>query len=344
MSSITYPEFITYPEAFKQETDFRYNLDYKSLCQYGIKPLDDAMIAISPNELIVIAAGSGWGKSEMCISIARHNALRGKKVALYFLEGGSQEAVQRMKYRDICSLYYEKYTKTGISFDYRNWVLNTNSNPLFLQLESQVYNNLKDKLEDKLFFYNKPEGLTCELFEETLWGFHRLEMAFGNPFMTKKVHDLDLIVIDHIHYFRYPDEQEEIRAMTKVILTIRDFIDKYHIPVVVAAHFRKLPRGHGIPDKEDIYGTSNIHKIANTCIIIHPDYEKDKSFEGLYPTYIRIAKSRIGIRPSDCIYCDFDIHTRSYSDNYDLIKVYPNGSVASEIMTEMEKPKWARKI
>ena len=225
-----------------------------------------------------------------------------------------------------------------------NWALNKTQHPLLLEIEAKVYNNLKDKLKDNLFFYNKPEGLTCEQFEESLFDFHNLELAFDNPFSVQKGYDLDLVVIDHIHYFRYPDEQEEIRAMTNIVLTIRDFIDKYNIPVVVAAHFRKLPRGHGIPDKEDIYGSSNIHKIANTCIILHPDHERDKSYEGLYPTYIRIAKSRIGIRPSDGVLCDFDIHTRSYKNNYDLIKIYPNGSVASEVMTREERPRWACQI
>lgn len=334
--------FTNYSDTYKNEADFRHNLDYKKLCQYGVKALDDCNLAIAPNELVIIGAGSGFGKSELLTQLARHNALNGKKVALYFLEGGAQEAIQRMKYRDICSLYYAEYTGAGIDLDYRAWSLNKNPHPLLLKLESQVYTNLKDKLQDNLFFYNKPEGLTCEEFENSLFDFHKLELAFESPFRVQKGFDLDLVVIDHIHYFRYPDEQEEIRAMTKIILTIRDFIDKYHIPVVVAAHFRKLPRGHGIPDKEDIYGTSNLHKIANTCIIIHPDHEKDKSALGLYPTYLRIAKSRIGIRNSDCIYCDFDIHTRSYKDEYEMIKVYPNGSVASEVMAFNEKPRWAK--
>lgn len=336
--------FKQYSDAFKSETDFRLNLDPSKLCSYGIKPLDDANIAIAPNELVVIAASSGYGKTEMALSISRHNALRGKKVAHYHLEGGIIEAMQRMKWRDICEFYYSTYYKTAhIDLDYRKWAMNKDQNPLLLKMESEVYNNLKDKLQNNLYLYNRPEGLTCKDFTKSLLDFHNLEVAFENPFNRAGSYYLDLIVLDHIHYFRYPDEEEEIRAMTNILLAIREIVDTNHIPVVLVAHFRKLPRGHGIPDKEDIYGTSNIHKMANTCIIIHPDHEKDKSPEGLYPTYIRIAKSRIGIRPSDCIYCDFDIHTRSYRDDYEMIKVFPNGSVASEMMIEQEKPRWAKK-
>ncbi len=334
--------FISYDKAFKQETDFRLNINSDTLCKYGIKPLDDAMIAISPDELIVIAAGSGYGKSECLLSIARHNALRGKKVALYFLEGGSREAIQRLKWQDICQTYFNEHKGANIELDYRKWALNQNQSSLLLKIESSIYKDFKDKFKDTLFFYNKPEGLTCEDFENSLFDFHKLELAIDSSFRVQKGFDLDLVIIDHIHYFRYPDEKEEIRAMSKIILTIRDFIDKYHVPVIVAAHFRKLPRGHGIPDKEDIYGTSNIHKIANTCIIIHPDYENDKSYAGLYPTYIRIAKSRIGIRPGDCIYCDFDIRTRKYQSNYEMRKVFPNGSVTTNKTDEKELPKWAK--
>lgn len=336
--------FTKYTDAFKDETDFRLNLNPDKLCTYGIKPLDDANVAIAPNELVVIAASSGYGKTEAALAISRHNAMRGKRVAHYHLEGGAVEAIQRMKWRDISELYFSTYYKEHIELDYRNWAMNKDQSPLMLKMESEVYTNLKDKLQNNLYFYNRPEGLTCEDFTKSLLDFHNLELAFENPFEVKGGYNLDLIVLDHIHYFRYPDEEQEIRAITNIMLAVRDVVDKYHIPVVLVAHFRKLPRGHGVPDKDDIYGSSNIHKMANTCIIIHPDHEKDKSSEGLYPTYLRIAKSRIGIRPCDCIQVDFDIHTRSYKENYDMIKVFPNGSVAGEVMTEMEKPRWARTL
>lgn len=334
--------FITYQDAFKKEAEFRHNIYPSQLCQCGVKALDDSMIAIAPKEVIVFAGGSGWGKSEMVLGISRHNALNGKRVAHFHLEGGHEEAIQRMKWKDICDLYYKNHAGAQIELDYRKWSLNKDQHPLILKLESEVYMNLKDKLSDKLFFYDNPEGLTYQSFCESLKDFSSLEHVFdiNENKMRPKSLNLDLIVIDHIHYFRFPDEQEEIRAMTNIVLTIRDMVDKYRIPVILVAHLRKLPRAHGIPDKEDIYGTSNIHKIANTCIIIHPDHEKDRSAEGLYPTYLRIAKSRIGLRPNELIYCDFNIRTKRYEDDYSLVKCYQNGEVSGEPMKHDEVPRW----
>lgn len=336
--------FYTYQEAFTKEAEYRDNIQFNKLCRFGIKPLDDALRAIAPKELIVIAAGSGFGKTEMALSISRHNALRGKRVAHFNLEGGFQEAIARMTWRDICDIYFKEYSDEGIELDYRKWVLNENPHPLFLKLASFVYSELKDKLNDKLFLYHSKAGLTCEGFCESLKNFHSLEHIFDTEEMKMipERMELDLIVVDHIHYFRYADEKEEIKAMTEVMMTCKDITERYNIPVVVVAHLRKLPRGHGIPDKEDIYGTSNIHKIANTCIIISPDHEKDNAAEGIYPTFIRIAKSRQGLRPNLLINSVFDIKTRMYAEKYDLYKCGPAGDVASEPMPFNEMPSWAK--
>jgi len=335
----------SYIDAFKAEADFRANIDPDKLCTYGVKALDDAMGGIAPNELIVIGACSGYGKSELSLAISRHNAMNGKRVAHYHLEGGYIEAMQRMKWRDICDTYYRNHKGAMLDLDYRRWSLNIDRHPLLLTIEAEVYTELVDMLKDRLFFYDRPEGLTCDDFLASLLDFHDLKVAFQNPHdqAKKKGFDLDLIVIDHLQYFSLDKDEDELQEITRILKEAKRINEHYKIPVILVSHLRKLPRGHGIPDKEDIYGTSNIHKVANTCIIIHPDHEKDKASEGLYPTYIRIAKSRIGIRPNDLIYCEFDATNRRYKKEYEIVKCYPNGSVADEPMTEYERPKWARR-
>ena len=335
--------FLAYPEAFKEEAEYRHNIVFKDLCRYGIKPLDDAMRAIAPKELIVIAAAPGSGKTECALAISRYNALRGKRVVHYHLEGGRQDAVARMLWRDITDLYFREYKDEGIELDYRRWVLNENPHPLFLKMASMVYGELKEKLQDKLFFYESKHGLTYDKFCESLN--HFAEGVVYDPEDDKmKPHKLniDLIVVDHIHYFRFPDEQEEIRAMTKIMMTCQEIVEQHNIPIVVVAHLRKLPRQHGIPDQMDIYGTSNIPKIANTCLILVPDHERDNPTEGLYPTFIRVAKSRQGLRQNVLINTTFDIKTRKYLDHYDLYRCGNNGDVSSEALPIQDCPAWYR--
>lgn len=338
--------FATYQDTFKAETDYRANIKFDDLCTYGIKPLDDSLLAIARNELIVIAASSGYGKSEAAIQVSEHNAMNGKRVALYGLEGGSREVIQRMKWKRICEIYYREYSDEHIELDYRAWVLNKVREPLLTKIEAQVYVELTDKIGKNLYLYDNPAGLNCKSFCQSLQNLEGLRADLTLDHAIRKsmrgMVNLDLIVIDHLHYFSIDKDENEIAEITEILKTVKIITEEMQIPVILVAHLRKLPRGHGIPDKEDIYGTSNIHKIANTCIIIAPDHEKDNTADGLYPTYFRIAKSRQGLRPNILMQATFDIHSRSYQDKYDLYRCFANGEVGSEPIPYNELPSWAR--
>lgn len=338
-------DFKSYKDAFIEEAEFRGDTDIEKLCTYGVTPLDDAMLAINRNELIVLGASSGAGKTELALQISRHNAMRGKKVAHYNLEGGYLEGIQRMKWRDICDLYFKEYKYQYVELDYRKWMLNYDQSKIMGEIEGRVWNNLKDKLKENLYFYHNPRGLTVEDFCISLYNFHDLMTAIGNPYEKplKLGYNLDLIVIDHLQYFSLTKEEKEVEEITRILREAKKITDEYNIPVILVSHFRKLPRGHGIPDKEDLYGTGNIHKIANTVILIVSDNEKGNLNTGIYPTFFRIAKSRIGMRSNILISSEFDIRTRSYGDTYELFKVYPNGSVDPERIPQNELPKWAKR-
>jgi len=342
--------FKNYKESFKEESDIRRNIDFPKLCTYGIKPLDDSMLAIARNELIVVAAGSGYGKTEAALHISRHNALNGKKVAHYNLEGGSLEVTQRMKWKDMVSAYFAEYSSLGVDLDYRSWMLNKTQEPIFNNLEAAVYNDLQSKIGENLYLYDSQEGLDCDKFCRSLVDLEglkcdrMLDRTLRRHF--KGLVDLDLIVIDHLHYFSLTKDENEIREITEILKTAKTITEEMNIPIILVAHLRKLLRGHGIPDKEDIYGTSNIHKIANTCIIIAPDHENDDLRNGVYPTFFRVAKSRQGLRPNILINCNFNVHTRCYEDQYTLRKCYPDGTLANGEIPYIECPKWykGRKI
>jgi len=338
--------FTQFKNLYISESEYRNNIKFDELCKYNIKPLDDSLLAVARNELIVIAAGSGYGKTELAIHIAEYNAQQGKRVAFYGLEGGGREVIQRIKWKHMINLYFREYSDEHVEMDYRAWVLNKDPHPLFLKLESLVYSNLKEKVGSNFYLYDNPEGLNCKLFCQSLVKLEGLKADLSlDPMMRsnfKGITNLDLIVIDHLHYFSLDKDEDEISEITEILKTVKIITEEMQIPVILVAHLRKLPRGHGIPDKEDIYGTSNIHKIANTCIIVAPDHDKDDQANGLYPTFFRIAKSRQGLRPNLLICSTFDIYKREYGSDYELYKCGPNGDPATEAMLFNEKPKWAR--
>ena len=338
-------QFKLWDKAFQDESQDRLDTKIENLCSYGIKPLDDALRCIRKKELVVIGSDSGLGKTEIALNIARHNAGLGKKIAVYNLEGGHIEAIQRMKWRDMCNIYFLKYYEMGIEMNYSKWIVNDNQNSFLLKLEAEVYTIYKEKYKENLYFYDVKGGLTLDDFLSSLLDFHSLKTAFGATFkdsIHQKGFDLDLIVLDHLQYFSLTNDENEISEITKIIRACKNITDKYHIPIVLISHFRKKSKDRGLPDQEDFYGSSNLPKISTTSIVIASASDKDNLVDDIYPTYLRVVKSRIGIRSTYAILCNFDNRKKSYSKNYEIYRVDSKGYVASEPIPEQEKPKWSK--
>jgi archaellum biogenesis ATPase FlaH len=334
-------EFLSYDEVYRLEEEERLNIKFSDLCTYGINALDDPLLAIAKNELVVIGADSGIGKSSIILDIARHNAKNGKKVALFYLEGGHIEAIQRMKWRDICDLYYhEKADHEFIDMDFRKWALNKEQN--LSGLSSQVYSEQKDKYKDNFFLYPISEGFKIEELLESLLGFHKLIPTKYGEFEKEGIYDLDLIIIDHLQYFSLDKEDNEIAEITKIIREVKKITDHHHIPVILVSHLRKKAKDRGLPGQEDFYGSSNIPKIATTAITIAPDAQEDNFSTNIYPTFFRVVKSRIGIRPNYAIRCNYNLNLGKYENQYKIFRLDNMGNIVATELSAGDLPKWAR--
>lgn len=327
-------------DAFTDESETRLNTNINDLCIYGIKPLDDSLVCIAPNELVVIGSDSGYGKSEMAINIARTNIKRGKRVALYYLEGGYKEAISRMKWRDIADEYFKNYSHLGIELDYRKWMLNLLQNETLRKIESKIWERYKAEYKNNLFLYSAKQ-LNADTFMSSLLEFHKLvPVKDGSPFIMGGKMDVDLVIIDHLQYFSLTKAENEIFEITEILRKVKNITDNLNTPVVLISHLRKKTRDRGLPGQEDFYGSSNIPKIASTAITLTPSSEKDNLQKGIYPTYIRVVKSRIGVRPNYAFLVDFYLDRREYADEYVIYRLDNFGNVASE---PTEKPRWTGK-
>jgi archaellum biogenesis ATPase FlaH len=337
-------DFLDFNEAYKQEEEIRLNTDFSKLCRYGVKLLDDSLLAIAKNELVVIGADSGVGKSSLVLDIARHNAKQGKKVALFYLEGGHIEAIQRMKWQDISDLWYSsKYDHQFIDMDFRKWMLNHPDNREQLtKLSSEVYSEQSKLYQNNLFFYPITEGFKIEELLTSLVNFHKLVPDKSGEFEKEGMYDLDLIIIDHLQYFSLDQNDNEITEITRIIRECKKITDHHNIPVILVSHLRKKNKDRGLPDQEDFYGSSNIPKISTTAITVTPYSRMDNLANNIYPTFFRIVKSRVGIRPNLGILCDYDLTRREYKKEYKIYRLDSMGNVGIEPLTEMGLPKWAR--
>jgi hypothetical protein len=322
-----------------EERKSREEIDSNTLCSFGISALDDSCKFIMPNDLIVIGADSGAGKSELALDIAMFNAKKKKRIALFYLEGGHEEAVARIKWKSLCNKYFGQHKEYIDNFDYVSWRTN--------QIKSLYLKTMEDEIELEMSFledfwiYPIEKGFTVDNLYSALLDFHTLVPApSGSPFEAVGQVQLDLIIVDHLQYFELNGNEQEIAQTTKILRRLKEISDIYRVPVILVSHLRKKAKDRGLPDQEDFYGSSNIVKIATTAIVLSADSSKEDFSDNLYPTFIRIVKSRIGIRSNYAIRINFDLTKRRYELDYELFFV-KDGNIFKDPVQYNKWPKWA---
>jgi len=238
-----------------------------------------------------------------------------------------------MKWRDITKMYFEDYKFRKADINFKRWMYNDSTAEVLTELEAKVNDEYKEKFKENLYFYPTTKDFTIDKFLTSLLGFHEL-------FTTTLA--LDLIVIDHLQYFSLTKADNEITEITKILREVKNITEHYNIPVILISHLRKRGKNNGLPSHEDFYGSGNIAKIATTAITIAPDNERDNLSKSIYPTFLRVVKSRVGIRPNYAFLVDFDLKTNTYAEEYEMYRVNEMGQPASTPIIEEDKPKWAR--
>lgn len=259
-------------ERLKNEAQERQHLSSR-LLPYGIDYLDKALRGILPDELVLIGAYSGAGKTELATHIAKVNSLYGRKVHFFALEAANNEIERRIKFQKISRDYYKS---GGVDeLNYRSWYLGD-------------YDSFLPPIDDEYM----------ERFKN-LNTYYRDGSFDVNDFkkMVLPLRDSSLVIVDHIHYFDYDTKEENI-AVGETIKAIRDLVLHKKVPVILIAHLRKRNKMDGqiVPDQDEFHGTSNLNKIATTIITmareeISVDENSHKRFQG---TLVKVAKNRMG--------------------------------------------------
>ena len=266
------------------------NID--NICRYGIKILDDYLWWISENELVVIGAGSWIGKTELSSSIAIHNAMRWKKVALFSLEWDMWELVYRYFQREINLKRTENFLKWP---EYR---LNLKNVELE---EDRTLENIPKELEENLFIFDKsfiPD---------------RTKLL---QLMKDMYNQVDLFVIDHLHYLDFwADERNGLSDIIKWVKEMTEILNK---PVIMVSHLsRAYATQNRLPTKSDLHGSSNIEKNANTIVLLTPwemneELAMDSEARYLRPTQIIVDKNRTWMPVPAMFNTTFDLRTKTY--------------------------------
>ena len=266
--------------------------DESILCSYGIDELDKHLIWILPEDLVVIGAETWVGKSEIAFNIAIKNAMKGKKVLLFALEWSMEDIVHRFVWKQIA----KKKKVDPKKFVY-NWEYMKD------EYEDEI-RNLPKELDENLIIFDKKtipnKEFICEMIK-------------------KRKDDVDLFVIDHLHYIELTtsDEHRETGEIMKAIKTVNDEIKK---PIVVISHMRKSIAKkikNQRPTENDLHWSSNIAKIASVIILLYrlemPDFN----------TWFYVPKNRY-IWGNASLYAMYDIEKKDYiwefANEKDIVK------------------------
>ena len=261
--------------SIEREFAERQRTDGKSM-RFGVEFLDDATRGIFPDDLILLGAPSGIGKTQLCCNIALANVKDGSRVHYIALEASRYEIERRLKYPIVTDLYFKDPNRPRLerNINYPDWLLGRFTK----DLSAYEYE------AEKIF---KRDYVNLHLhYKGDRFGVAEMIIA-----VTGSAQQSDLIIIDHLHYFDFEDENEN-RAIKQIAKAVRDLAIEEQKPIVLVAHLRKRDRQNEdlVSDLDEFHGSSDLSKIATKVITFAPGRPaKDGTFE----TFFRIPKSRI---------------------------------------------------
>ena len=268
--------FFQSSEISEDELKARIGAD-KNVLSFGLKYLDDAMIGIMPNDLILLGASSGVGKTAFCCNLAKTNIDNGKKVHFFALEAEKYEIERRIKY----SLFVKEILKQSFgdrrifNASYAEWVIGkywdqTN------KIELIVDNQFKESYKNLFTFYKESNFDVNDLIAN----------------VTQVSSETDLIIVDHVHYFDYDGDKESL-AIKEIAKAARMLALENGKPIILISHLRKRDRFSNdiCPGLEEFHGSSDLYKISTKAITLAPGIELFGG--GRFETFVRIVKNRI---------------------------------------------------
>ena len=316
--------FENFEKNLKRLNFFRENLGQP--ISYGISFLDDALGGIYPDDLILITAKTGGGKTELATNIAANAASHGKTVHFFALEAHPCEIESRIKFKMLATCFYMQmyWRDIGKFPDYQLW-FQGKQDDILKKFEPEVDEILSQQLKTMHTYYTDKE-FNINSFE------HEMGIIGDKT---------DLIILDHLHFFDF-DDVDENQALKRTIKQIKNVVTQYRKPAIIVVQLRKAERYSEqiLPETDDIHGSSDVSKIASKIIVSGPAREEVKKDKNMFPTFFRILKNRTsGARTFYTALCNFDSTRNGYEKEYVLGNVINNGTEFQQL--EGDYPQWA---
>jgi hypothetical protein len=295
---------------------------------FGVDFLDSALRGICKDDLILLGAPSGVGKTQLCCNIALANMANGKKVHYIALEASEFEIDRRLKYPLVAERYYADPLRQPlpVKLNYTDWLLGK----FVVELQNYEMDAAKyfESAYGDLFVHYKGDNFGLKEFIDAVL------------YCAK---DTDLIIVDHVHYFDLDDDNEN-RAMKAIAKTVRSLAIEEQKPIIMVAHLRKRDRHNDdlCAGMEEFHGSSDLFKIATKVITVAPGKPTQ---DGLFETFFRIPKNRNDQGPTKFLAREFFSPKKGgyEKDRYQLGWADQKRSVGFELLDQTYWPDWARR-
>lgn len=294
---------------------------------FGIQYLDDCLKGIGKNDFVVLGAKTGLGKTEAAKICALANAAA-KRVHFFALEAEDGEIENRIKYSILTDLVYKTMREEfrGLHFNYTDWRYGE-YNEIINKYDVEIDQIITDAFPGLHTYYQKNSALTENNIEQTV-------LALQGQ--------TDLIIIDHLHYFDFDDENEN-RAMKSLVKKLKSLSATCDTPILMLAHLRKTDRRFrsASPDLDDFHGSSDITKIATKVIMMGPANIPSQDMYR-FPTFVSAVKNRMdNSRTRYTGLCSYDVRKNNYDKTYYLGRFSVDGQEFEHTSTD-QTPYWAK--
>ncbi len=304
------------------ESALRDRESHEDMLKFHLDFLDDYSVGIARNDVVLLGAATGAGKTALAKTIAQRNVLAGKRVTYFALEAERGEIENRIAYELIAQRCRDTNTSPrGMS--YARWYCRMY--PELIEAENKVRQVLERDYQNLFTFYKQGD--------------------FDQSALTKEFYaahaSSDLLILDHLHYVD-SHETNENRAYKELVKCVRDLALECDTPILCVAHLRKKDRGAKmlVPDVEDFHGSSDLIKIATKCVVLAPAYDQDMQ-HGIAGTYFHVGKDRRVGSSKYAGLCGYDLQLNQYAPGYRLGRLsYMSDSWEAVKISDF--PDWAK--
>ncbi len=300
--------------------------------KFGVRFLDLALGGLTPDDLALIGALTGKGKTQLALGIARANAAEGQPVHLIALEAGRLEHERRLKYPIIAQLAYDERARNGDLWrrlNFLDWLQGKFDADLD-RYERAAEAQIKTELRSLFIRYKGAERFDGKTLERTI-------AEIGD--------ETSLVIVDHLHFVD-SDNPSENRGVRDIVHGLRSMQARICKPIVLVGHLRKPDRARKkpqlVPSIDEFHGASEPGKAATKAVLIAPAYDQQHLVTGpLAATWINPAKCRDdGARTQFVGLVNFNFRTGRYEREFNLARLDPSHEKAT-FVSDDKLPSWA---